>query len=847
MGNYPGKSMEVSGKEMDSLRSYLAAEGKRFGNSRQFKEVVQAFEAFTNAARQGFGPEQEKQYAAAAENLKRACEAYTSDRGGAHTARGKERLDAVGRIASSMSFWEVERSLGNLESAMDKPIDQKQAEYLVRSSDHLKKACDTYMKGIGTSHGLTHLGQVEEIERNRQARTVGIDQLRDISNVAAYSGRSWNAMGSIRTNPVKMAENAQKTGANVSERFQATYNGKRGFFTAVNQISLERTDYIDQMIEQERVAGNIQNAASLWAARGSLYGVVKQGDYWQKQSMTGEESAQITAMSNALLQYWYQLPDGPEKKALSGITENMDHVKNFMDEYSKQMKKADPKNPDAYQNAISHAAEDIFKEKPHLIEPAKAVAVPLKEYLDQVKVPTMEEHPTLRGHNLLMVESAKMYGNPERAKEVQALDRIIKDPAAVALTAAASEKAAAAALANEVGFLKKDDTDMKAGMEVTLRSVGMTRIADMLGIGNIIARSEKVSVSVDGKEVEGCFMEFAEGVDLYSRDPEVREKIRSVEFSETPALLRDMSRVEVLDFICGQNDRHHGNMFYKLSEPDINGKRNIIGIQGIDNDLAFGGVQNDMSLKNQGGLNDLTFIEEDLAKAVKNLDREKLQYALGDILSEKQIEHMALRVEGLQERLNKNLMIEVKPDGWALDEYKLEDFPEMKKVAIIDRQGVMDKMLKEGYSQRQVSYLAGLRTLDSSATGKYPWERCHKNAEIRGGLKLFNQTYERDMKLQEKNAEPVKKEPEKAAEPVKKQPEKAAEAVQKQPEKAAEAVQKQPEKAPEKAPAQGRQRMSFLDLEKGERPRERKAAIGARKPAAPNLEQNKTVQREHNK
>ncbi len=844
MSNYPGKSMEVSGKEMDSLRNYLAAEGKRFGNSQQFKEVVQAFETFTNAARQGFGPEQEKQYAAAAENLKRACEAYTSDKSGARTSRGKERLDAIGKITSSMSFWEVERSLGNLESAMDKPIDQKQAEYLVNSSDRLKKACDTYMKGTGTSHGLTHLGQVEEIERNRQERTVGIDQLRDIKNVASYNGRSWKAIGSIRTSPVKMAEDAQKTGANVSERFQATYNGKRGFFTAANQLDLNRSSYVDQMIENERAAGRIQNAAMLWSVRDVLYRTAE-NESWSKDALVKNGVPENTARTNAFLRYWNQLPDGAEKKTLREVAENWDKTNEFVEAVQKQMEKEDQKNPNAFQNAVTNAAETVFKGNDDLVQQLKAGSASMKGYLEDIRKPTVNEQEKQREQNALIREQAKWYGDPKRVKEIQTLERIVRDPAMLDLVTSASVKAEAAALAEGVAYFKKGNKT-KDGLELTLRSVGMTRVADMLGIGDIIARSEKVSANVDGKEIEGCFMEFAEGVDLTSRDPKVRDMIRQIDFKENPGFLRDSSRIEILDFICGQQDRHGKNMFYKLSEPDVNGKRNIIGIQGIDNDLAFG-VELDMVQPHQGSGKHLTFIDEDLAKTVKNLDREKLQYALGDIVSKEQLDSMTKRVEMIQDRLAKNLMIEVKPDGWALDEYKLDSCPEIKNMNPGHRDQVMPKVIDSGVPQRQAVYLAGLRTLEFSANAKYPWDFIHKNAIVRHELETFNLNYERDMKLQEKNAEPVKKEPEKAAESVKKQPEKAAEPVKKQPEKTAEAVQKQPEKAPEKAPAQGKQRMSFLDLEKGERPRERKAAIGARKPAAPNLEQNKTVQRERNK
>ena len=39
-------------------------------------------------------------------------------------------------------------------------------------------------------------------------------------------------------------------------------------------------------------------------------------------------------------------------------------------------------------------------------------------------------------------------------------------------------------------------------------------LAELLGIGNLIAHAETMTVTIDGKEVKGCFMEFAEGFDM---------------------------------------------------------------------------------------------------------------------------------------------------------------------------------------------------------------------------------------------------------------------------------------------------------------------------------------------
>ena len=51
-------------------------------------------------------------------------------------------------------------------------------------------------------------------------------------------------------------------------------------------------------------------------------------------------------------------------------------------------------------------------------------------------------------------------------------------------------------------------------------------------------------------------------------------------------LFCDLADMQVLDYICGNVDRHKGNMLYK-TEKDKDGKVKMTGIVGIDNDASF--------------------------------------------------------------------------------------------------------------------------------------------------------------------------------------------------------------------------------------------------------------------
>ena len=75
-----------------------------------------------------------------------------------------------------------------------------------------------------------------------------------------------------------------------------------------------------------------------------------------------------------------------------------------------------------------------------------------------------------------------------------------------------------------------------------------------------------MKVEIDGVEVDGVFMESAEGTDinrLKKDDPIFQANFKSF---ENPEALQQVVDLQVLDFICGNIDRHLGNMFYQFKK-----------------------------------------------------------------------------------------------------------------------------------------------------------------------------------------------------------------------------------------------------------------------------------------
>lgn len=103
-----------------------------------------------------------------------------------------------------------------------------------------------------------------------------------------------------------------------------------------------------------------------------------------------------------------------------------------------------------------------------------------------------------------------------------------------------------------------------------VRAVASSAVADCLNL-DVLAAS--VFATLDGEE--GYVSAMADGIQFWDNDKKV---VAKVDVSK-PVTQRQLMDLQALDFICGQVDRHAGNLFI---QPNT-GK-----VTGIDNDMAFG-------------------------------------------------------------------------------------------------------------------------------------------------------------------------------------------------------------------------------------------------------------------
>lgn len=233
------------------------------------------------------------------------------------------------------------------------------------------------------------------------------------------------------------------------------------------------------------------------------------------------------------------------------------------------------------------------------------------------------------------------------------------------------------------------------------RNVATSRVANLIGLGDLVAQSTLATVKdkATGKEREGSLMALARGSEMQEEsiqkvqaqmfkvnDPAVRENMAKEKI--TPSLQKELSSLQVLDYLCGQGDRHRRNYFVTQD-----GNGSYEHLQGIDNDMSFStGVDNEKQLKKMGSTygqmnwrmvvdsNDnitIPHMDQQLADNILKLKEDELRFVLKDLLEDVFIDQTIARLRKLQngirkEQEKKDSNVFVKDGGWGKN--TLDDF-----------------------------------------------------------------------------------------------------------------------------------------------------------------------------
>ena len=197
---------------------------------------------------------------------------------------------------------------------------------------------------------------------------------------------------------------------------------------------------------------------------------------------------------------------------------------------------------------------------------------------------------------------------------------------------------------------------MDRGGDIPARNVAMSRVADLLGVGHVIARARKSRIiDKDGKERAGVFQESADGSDInhLKKDDMLFTLAEHPEqIMNDPEILRQISDLTILDYLCGNDDRHEGNVIFDMQVVD--GEPKLIGIKGIDNDRSFGksGPLDTGNYTVQPGLMPVRKSTADRIKALTDVD---IKIACRDLgISDEEITFFMDRVHYAQQVFKEN-------------------------------------------------------------------------------------------------------------------------------------------------------------------------------------------------
>ena len=195
--------------------------------------------------------------------------------------------------------------------------------------------------------------------------------------------------------------------------------------------------------------------------------------------------------------------------------------------------------------------------------------------------------------------------------------------------------------------------DMPENARIDSRNSAMSSVAELIGASGLVCRANPMKMKTkNGEVVEGTFMEEAKGVDPNYPESKYMAVGRSDPFRGTNGqIFRQLADLQVLDYICGNIDRHSANMFYQFDD-----HYKLIGVQGIDNDASFGkntGLNPDKGTVKRIGMmappTSMGVMSKEMADRVMALKKEDLAFTLRGQMEESAIDAAWKRVDIMQQ------------------------------------------------------------------------------------------------------------------------------------------------------------------------------------------------------
>ena len=245
------------------------------------------------------------------------------------------------------------------------------------------------------------------------------------------------------------------------------------------------------------------------------------------------------------------------------------------------------------------------------------------------------------------------------------------------------------------------------GARMDSRNAAMSAVAELLNVPKLLAKSVPMKViDKDGNEIEGTFMMAAKGVDLGNlKQEDARYGPQSLE-GDTGKAMKSLADLQVLDYICGNTDRHGRNMTYQFDE-----EGNFIGVQGFDNDTAFGIIDPKTGdfVSFFPMLENMKAISKSMYDRLCQISPEMLKFSLrGFGLTEQELDAAAKRLQDVKDAVQRGLDHDARSEadrkaGKPVEaEGKSNVGPKLRVMKDEEWNGVSWEELKAKYSSRRL-------------------------------------------------------------------------------------------------------------------------------------------------
>ncbi len=282
--------------------------------------------------------------------------------------------------------------------------------------------------------------------------------------------------------------------------------------------------------------------------------------------------------------------------------------------------------------------EDAFNE--YLSEPKK-----IKEIEDKIK--GLESDLENASSDLLRDELEQLINDEERKLTVR--KRMHKDSdIAFILDTLTNMQSSFNQMDGSKKVAKIDENE-----NLAKRNVAASRMANILGLSNIIQESELANIEMRRENKHGVLLDEVQGENL--------DALKKLDKPEKVSALFNLISLQIFDIICGQVGRSFDN--YRVQTDKI---------IGVNNELSFGKLTyNDIQKEKNKGYNYLQNINVDgqwtipaipksLVISIKNVEPQELNYKLMDLLSKEERDALVDRFSAVKKMILDRLEVEKK-------------------------------------------------------------------------------------------------------------------------------------------------------------------------------------------